>query len=56
MTQDAEPYDWDMEYDSDIEFPYGVPVVPTSGAEATTVVTLLKMRNRFFATGLFEFL
>jgi len=56
MTQDAEPYDWDIDYSTDIEFPYGVPVVPTSGAEATTVVTLLKMRNRYFATGLFEFL
>jgi hypothetical protein len=56
MTQDLAPYDWDIQYSSSIEFPLGIPVVPSSGSESTTIITLLKVRNRYFATGLVEFL
>jgi hypothetical protein len=55
VTQDTAPYTWSLQYEAGITFPNGSPVVVTEGNGAATVLTLLKVRDLYFMTGLLDF-
>lgn len=55
VTQNASPHDWTLQYETGILFSSGIPTPVSTGSTGTTLITIIKIRNIYLATGLVDF-
>jgi hypothetical protein len=54
-TQDGPPYNWNVNFNGTYKFSGNSALVATSGQFSATIYTIIKLRNRYFVSGISGF-